>query len=153
MTTVGVVVLKRLADARADGDPIYAVIRGTAINNDGSGKVGYVAPSVDGQAGVIAEALGGTLAASPFLSTAVLGAAALTRFGSDAQRGAWLARMAQGEALTALAIDEGRKHAPDKVATRAERHGNGNLAAWFFSGHGVMFDSVNHFDLQGMKNQ
>ena len=32
----------------------------------------------------------------------------------------------------------------------AERHGNGNLAAWFFSGHGVMFDSANHFDLQGL---
>ena len=49
-------VLKRLADALADGDTIHAVIRGTAINNDGSGKVGYTAPSVDGQAAVIARA-------------------------------------------------------------------------------------------------
>ncbi len=54
---VGVVVLKRLADAIADGDHIYAVIRGSAINNDGSGKVGYTAPSVNGQADVVAEAL------------------------------------------------------------------------------------------------
>ncbi|HEV2707210.1 MAG TPA: SDR family oxidoreductase [Pyrinomonadaceae bacterium] len=54
---VGVVVLKRLADALADGDSIEAVIKGTAINNDGSLKVGYTAPSVEGQAGVIAEAL------------------------------------------------------------------------------------------------
>jgi phthiocerol/phenolphthiocerol synthesis type-I polyketide synthase E len=52
----GVVVLKRLADALADRDTIHAVIRGTAINNDGAGKAGYTAPSVDGQAGVIAEA-------------------------------------------------------------------------------------------------
>ena len=52
----GVVVLKRLEDALQDGDSIYAVIKGTSINNDGSGKVGYTAPSVDGQARVIANA-------------------------------------------------------------------------------------------------
>ncbi|HEX6291075.1 MAG TPA: type I polyketide synthase, partial [Herpetosiphonaceae bacterium] len=55
---VGVVVLKRLEDALADGDTIHAVIRGSAINNDGALKVGYTAPSVDGQAQVISEALG-----------------------------------------------------------------------------------------------
>ena len=54
---VGVVVLKRLADALASGDCIRAVIRGTAINNDGSRKVGYAAPSVEGQAKAIAAAL------------------------------------------------------------------------------------------------
>lgn len=54
---VGIVVLKRLADAQADGDHIHAVIKGSAVNNDGSAKVGYTAPSVDGQAAVIAEAL------------------------------------------------------------------------------------------------
>ncbi|GIX23375.1 MAG: hypothetical protein KatS3mg122_0606 [Caldimonas sp.] len=54
---VGVVVLRRLADALADGDYIHAVIKGSAINNDGSMKVGYMAPSVDGQAQAIAEAL------------------------------------------------------------------------------------------------
>ncbi|MEO1447110.1 MAG: type I polyketide synthase, partial [Cyanobacteria bacterium J06635_11] len=53
---VGMVVLKRLEDAVADRDPIYAVIRGSAINNDGALKVGYTAPSVDGQAEAIAEA-------------------------------------------------------------------------------------------------
>ena len=53
---VGVVVLKRLADALADGDTIHAVIRGSAINNDGAAKVGYTAPSVDGQAEAIAMA-------------------------------------------------------------------------------------------------
>jgi phthiocerol/phenolphthiocerol synthesis type-I polyketide synthase E len=52
----GVVVLKRLSDALADGDTIHAIIRGSAVNNDGSLKVGYTAPSVTGQAEVIAEA-------------------------------------------------------------------------------------------------
>ena len=55
---VGVVALKRLADARADGDPILAVIKGSAINNDGAQKVGFTAPGVDGQSRVIAEAMG-----------------------------------------------------------------------------------------------
>ncbi|MBD2166646.1 SDR family NAD(P)-dependent oxidoreductase [Calothrix membranacea FACHB-236] len=54
---VGVVLLKRLEDAIADGDHIYAVIKGWAINNDGAMKVGYTAPSVDGQAEAIAEAI------------------------------------------------------------------------------------------------
>lgn len=53
---VGVVVLKRLSEALADGDNIRAVIRGSAINNDGANKVGFTAPSIDGQAAVIAEA-------------------------------------------------------------------------------------------------
>ena len=53
----GIVVLRRLAEAREHGDAVAAVIRGTAVNNDGSLKAGYTAPSVDGQAEVIAEAL------------------------------------------------------------------------------------------------
>ncbi|MET9579512.1 amino acid adenylation domain-containing protein [Streptomyces massasporeus] len=53
----GVVVLKRLDSALADGDVIHAVIRGTAINNDGSRKVGFTAPSIEGQADAVAEAL------------------------------------------------------------------------------------------------
>lgn len=53
---VGLVVLKRLEDALADKDQILAVIKGAAINNDGALKVGYTAPSVDGQAEVIAMA-------------------------------------------------------------------------------------------------
>ncbi|WNG36527.1 amino acid adenylation domain-containing protein [Archangium violaceum] len=54
---VGVVVLKPLADALRDGDHVYAVIKGSAINNDGNLKVGYTAPSVEGQSEVISEAL------------------------------------------------------------------------------------------------
>ncbi len=52
----GVVLLKRLEDALADGDSIYAVVRGFATNNDGSDKVAYTAPSVEGQSRVIATA-------------------------------------------------------------------------------------------------
>ncbi|HYO12152.1 MAG TPA: condensation domain-containing protein, partial [Thermoanaerobaculia bacterium] len=52
----GVVVLKRLADALADGDHVHAVILGTAINNDGADRVGYTAPGIEGQAAVIAMA-------------------------------------------------------------------------------------------------
>ena len=54
---VGVVVLKALSDALSDGDYVYAVIKGSAINNDGSLKAGYTAPSAEGQARVIAEAI------------------------------------------------------------------------------------------------
>ncbi|MBU8638000.1 SDR family NAD(P)-dependent oxidoreductase [Bacillus pumilus] len=53
----GVVALKRLKDAIEDGDFIYAVVKGSATNNDGSNKVGYTAPSVSGQASVIESAL------------------------------------------------------------------------------------------------
>ncbi|HEV8580077.1 MAG TPA: beta-ketoacyl synthase N-terminal-like domain-containing protein [Thermoanaerobaculia bacterium] len=53
----GLVVLKRLADALENGDTIHAVILGSAANNDGSAKVGFTAPSIEGQAEVIAEGL------------------------------------------------------------------------------------------------
>jgi len=85
----------------------------------GGVEMGHVA------AGVIAEEMGRTLTASPFLSTAIMGATALSRFGSDGQKGEWLPRIAAGEAITAIAVDEGRKHNPSKVATKAERSGNG----------------------------
>jgi amino acid adenylation domain-containing protein len=52
----GVVLLKRLEEAMADGDPIYAVIKGSAVTNDGSAKAGFAAPGVEGQARVIAMA-------------------------------------------------------------------------------------------------
>lgn len=52
-----IVLLKRLSDAQADGDPILAVIRGVAVNNDGAGRASFTAPGVDGQARVVAAAL------------------------------------------------------------------------------------------------
>jgi len=61
---VGVVVLKRLSDAVAAGDHIYAVIKGSAVNNDGAHKIGYTAPGMDGQTEVIirAQAIAGITA-------------------------------------------------------------------------------------------
>ncbi|MFF0370069.1 SDR family NAD(P)-dependent oxidoreductase [Micromonospora sp. NPDC005087] len=53
----GVTLLKRLSDAIADGDAIRAVVLGNAINNDGAAKVGFTAPSIDGQAAAIAQAV------------------------------------------------------------------------------------------------
>jgi non-ribosomal peptide synthase protein (TIGR01720 family) len=55
---VGMVVLKRLSEALADGDQIYAVVKGTAINNDGALKVGFTAPSIEGQSDVLKMAQG-----------------------------------------------------------------------------------------------
>jgi acyl transferase domain-containing protein len=53
---VGIVVLKRLREALEEGDNIHAVIKGFAINNDGSSKIGYTAPSMEGQSEVVAMA-------------------------------------------------------------------------------------------------
>ncbi|WP_233476482.1 non-ribosomal peptide synthetase/type I polyketide synthase [Paenibacillus sonchi] len=54
---VGLVVLKRLKNALADGDHIYSIIKSTAVNNDGNRKAGYSAPSAEGQAAVIQKAI------------------------------------------------------------------------------------------------
>ncbi len=77
------------------------------------------------EAGVIMEAIGRTLAPSPFLSTAVLGASLLSHYGSDAQRDALLPAIASGRHLTALALDEAGKHRPFRLNTRATAHAGG----------------------------
>lgn len=56
-SAVGVLIMKRFEDAVRDGDNIYAVIKGMSVNNDGSAKVGFTAPSREGQAEVISNAL------------------------------------------------------------------------------------------------
>ncbi|HXR58291.1 MAG TPA: SDR family NAD(P)-dependent oxidoreductase, partial [Burkholderiales bacterium] len=53
----GMLVLKRWTDAERDGDTVYALIKGSAVNNDGAGKAGYTAPGVDSQADAVMEAL------------------------------------------------------------------------------------------------
>ncbi len=77
------------------------------------------------EAGIIGEALGRTLAPSPFLSTAVLAARALARSGSEAQRSSLLPAIAAAEVVVALAVDEASKHLPAAIATKAERDGSG----------------------------
>ena len=76
-------------------------------------------------AGVIAEEMGRTLTASPFLSTSILAATALNKFANDAQRGDYLPKIAGGSIIMALAVDEGRKHGPVNIAMKAEKSGNG----------------------------
>ena len=76
-------------------------------------------------AGVIAEEMGRTLTASPFLSTSVLAATALNKFANDAQRGEYLPKIAGGAVVMTLAVDEGRKHGPANIAMKAEKSGNG----------------------------
>ena len=77
------------------------------------------------EAGVVMEEIGRTLMPSPFLSTAVLAASALSRGGSAAQKSEHLPAIAQGSLLAALAIDEGAKHRPLQTNMQAVRSGNG----------------------------
>ena len=74
---------------------------------------------------MVAESLGRTLTPSPFMGSAVLSARVLVEGGSEAQQAAWLPKIAAGEAIVSLAVDEGAKHAPGKITTTAERSGNG----------------------------
>jgi hypothetical protein len=77
------------------------------------------------EAGIVMEEIGRTLMPSPFLSTAVLAASALSRAGSDAQKSGYLPKISDGSLLAALAIDEGAKHRPAQTAMQAVRSGNG----------------------------
>ena len=96
------------------------------------GWAGVIVPEAyDGSAfgylglGLILEETGRTLAASPLLSTAMIAASALQLGGSDAQKQAWLPRIASGEIVATLAIDEGAHHAPARTALTATKSGSG----------------------------
>lgn len=75
--------------------------------------------------GQIMEAQGRTLAATPVLQTAVLGASLISLAGAQAQQADWLPKLATGALRTALALDEGVHHAPLNIATEAESNGQG----------------------------
>ncbi|MAK81761.1 acyl-CoA dehydrogenase family protein [Phenylobacterium sp.] len=75
--------------------------------------------------GLILEEMGRTLTASPLLASGLAAASALVLGGSDAQKSEWLPKIAGGEVVGALAIDEGAHHAPEKVALKAEKSGSG----------------------------
>ncbi len=75
--------------------------------------------------GVVAEELGRQLVASPLVASGLAGATALVVAGSDAQKKAWLPKVAEGSAIVTLAIDEGPRHAPDGVALTASKSGDG----------------------------
>lgn len=75
--------------------------------------------------GQVMEAQGRTLASTPLLQTACIGASALLLGGTEAQKKEWLPKVASGEVTTALALDEGSHHNPTGVATEAESNGQG----------------------------
>ncbi|CAN5163698.1 acyl-CoA dehydrogenase family protein [soil metagenome] len=77
------------------------------------------------EAGVVMEEIGRTLMPSPFLSTGVVAATALTRGGNAAQKSEYLSKLAKGDLIASLAVDEGAKHRPLKTAMQAVRSGNG----------------------------
>src|SRR3954451_18050473 len=77
------------------------------------------------EAGVVMEEIGRSLMPSPFLSTAVLAASALSRGGSAAQKSEHLPKISAGTLLAALAVDEGAKHRPLRTKMQAVRSGNG----------------------------
>lgn len=79
------------------------------------------------EAGAIAEALGHTLAPSPFLSTAVLAARLLARVGTAAQQAQWLPRIAAADTVLAVAVDEAARHDPQRIETAARADGSGGF--------------------------
>jgi alkylation response protein AidB-like acyl-CoA dehydrogenase len=80
--------------------------------------------------GLVLEETGRTLTASPLVSTALTAATALLLGGNDAQKKAWLPKIAEGKAIATLAVDEGAHHAPEKIALKAVKSGSG----WTLSG-------------------
>lgn len=92
------------------------------------------------QAGLVAEETGRNLTPSPFLSTAVMGATALA-MGGGATLAAWGEKLAAGEAVLALALEEGAKHNPNRIETRAVPDGNGYVLSgskgFVLDGHGA----------------
>jgi len=80
--------------------------------------------------GLVLEETGRTLTASPLVSTALTATTALLLGGSDAQKKAWLPKIAEGKAIAALAVDEGAHHAPAKIALKAVKSSGG----WTLSG-------------------
>ncbi len=89
--------------------------------------------------GLILEETGRTLAASPLFATVVLGGSALLLGGNDSQKQQWIPRIIAGEALLALALQEGPHHAPYEIATRATASGSGwriqGRKVFVFDGH------------------
>jgi alkylation response protein AidB-like acyl-CoA dehydrogenase len=96
------------------------------------GWAGIIVPEAHGGVGLdyltlglVLEETGRTLTASPLFSTALVATTALLLGGSDAQKYEWLPKFASGEALGALAVDEGPHHAPEKIALEAKKAGSG----------------------------
>ena len=121
-----------LRKLRDEGDPV-GFDRGLWKDMAELGWVGMVVPAIYGGSeydfsglGIVLEEMGRTLAASPLMSTAVLGANAILAGGTHAQKQALLPDIAAGERLTSLAFEEGSHHAPFRILTRATTTDSGN---------------------------
>jgi alkylation response protein AidB-like acyl-CoA dehydrogenase len=97
-----------------------------------NGWAGILVPEAHGglglgyvEAGIVAEEIGHTLTPSPFFSTAVVAATALTRGGSAPQKSKYLPKLTSGDLIATLAIDESAKHRPERTALAATPSANG----------------------------
>jgi alkylation response protein AidB-like acyl-CoA dehydrogenase len=102
------------------------------------GFTGVLVPEAQGglglghvEAGVVMEQIGHQLCASPLLASGIVAATAIRHAGSAAQQAAWLPRIARGEAIATLAVDESAKHRSGGLATQARADGTG----WVLTGH------------------
>jgi alkylation response protein AidB-like acyl-CoA dehydrogenase len=102
------------------------------------GFTGVLVPEAQGglglgfvEAGVVMEEIGRNLTASPFLASGIVAVTALRHAGNAAQQAEWLPRLASGERMATLAIDEQAKHQPDRISMSARRDSNG----WQLDGH------------------
>ena len=140
-------------DFLADQAPV-SQLRGLRDSNDASGfsrrlwarfaEMGYTGVLVSEahgglglghvEAGVLMEQIGHQLCASPLLASGIVAATALRQAGSAAQQALWLPRIAAGQAIATLAVDEGAKHRPEHLATRARADGDG----WLLEGAKAM---------------
>jgi len=123
-----VTALRKLRDDRS----VDGIDRGLWREMADMGFAGVIIPEEHGgvdmgymAAGLVAVEMGKNLTASPFLSSAILAATAIKTAGSDMQKSDWLPKLASGEMIMALAVDEGRKHNPRLMETTATRSGNG----------------------------
>ncbi|OGB00091.1 MAG: acyl-CoA dehydrogenase [Burkholderiales bacterium RIFCSPHIGHO2_12_FULL_69_20] len=96
------------------------------------GFTGVLVPEAQGglglghvEAGVVMEQIGHQLCASPLLASGIVAATALRQAGSGAQQAAWLPKIASGQAIATLAVDEAAKHRPQRLATQARAEGGG----------------------------
>jgi alkylation response protein AidB-like acyl-CoA dehydrogenase len=98
----------------------------------GLGWTGILVPEAHGGAdlgyltmGILLEETGRQLTASPLVASALVGATAIRLAGSEAQQREWLPKIVDGSAIVTLAVDEGPRHAPQRIALKAERTGGG----------------------------
>ena len=126
--------LRKLRDTN-DGDgyskPVWA-------NFADMGFTGVLVPEAQGglglgmvEAGVVMEQIGHQLTASPFLASSVVAASLIRQAGSAEQRDHWLPKLASGTTIATLAIDEHRKHQPDRIACKAVK----TAAGFTLDGH------------------